>query len=158
MNMFAKSRVCRGVRSPVWVSGLDQCEDRPLLSGVAVYPQPAFISIERVEASVAPPIDFSGYWNIDSTEGAGVAFIKYRYRDGNEVLVNLMFYGTTVGVEGKVKGDTVKLKVNQTIEGFDVKGKIKATLDNPTEMSGTAKAKVAGLGKFTVPFTGTKVT
>lgn len=151
---FKTTATRRAVRSSVWGSGLDRFEDRTLLSGVAIYPQPAAVAVENVDTTAAPPADFSGDWNIDSTEGSGTAAIT---QTGNQAHVVLNFYGTIVEVDGKVKGDTAKIKVKQTIEGFSVKGKITATLDTPYEMSGTAKAKVAGLGKFTVPFTGAKV-
>ncbi len=150
-NTFAKSRSRRAVQSSVWGSGLDRFEDRTLLSGIAIYPQPAEVATADAGTAAAPPADFSGDWNIDSSEGSGTAAIT---QNGNQVHVVLDFYGTIVEVDGKVKGDNAKIKVKQVIESFNVKGKIKATLTSPSEMSGTAKAKVAGLGKYTVPFTG----
>lgn len=149
----ATSRTRGAVRSSVWGSGLDRFEDRTLLSGVAIYPQPAAVAVENSNASAAPSADFSGYWSINSTEGSGI--VRVKHVTDNEIFVYPDFYGTTLELHGKVKGDTAKIKVKQTIEGFNVKGKITATLDSPTEMSGMAKAKVAGLGKFTIPFTGT---
>lgn len=144
----------RAVRRSAWGSAFDVFEDRTLLSGVAIYPQPAEVATADAGTAAAPPANFSGEWAIDSSEGSGIATIT---QDGNQVHVVLDFYGTIVEVDGKVKGDTAKIKVKQVIESFNVKGKITATLNDPVSFSGTAKAKVTGLGKFTVPFTGSTV-
>ena len=156
MRLFEKSKTRRAVKSSMWRSGLDRFEDRTLLSGIAIYPQPAEVATADAGTAAAPPSDFSGEWNIDSSEGSGTAAITQNGKKVH-VLFLLDFSSTFVEADGKVKGDNATIKVKQVIESYSVKGKIKATLDNPSEMSGTATAKVAGLGKTTIPFTGSKV-
>ncbi|MCA9433885.1 MAG: hypothetical protein KC940_25410, partial [Candidatus Omnitrophica bacterium] len=70
---------------------MDQCESRTLLSGVAIYPQPAAsVSTEDVSTAAAPPGDFSGQWDINTTEGSGTAIIM---QDGNKLQIALNFGG-----------------------------------------------------------------
>lgn len=132
----------------------DTYEDRTLLSGVAIYPQPA-----AAVAPTADPVgDFSGNWNIlSSLNGNPVNGTADIQQEGNqlEILVNLGIFSDDA--HGKVKGNTATAKFKTSFNGGTIKGKITATLlNNGSDMDGTITAKVPGLGKQTLDFTGSR--
>lgn len=133
---------------------LDTYEDRTLLSGVAIYPQPAAaVAAETVTPAADPPADFSGHWDIMSLEN-GTADIS---QEGNKLEILIDVAGISDDAHGKVKGNTAKAKFKTSFGGGTLKGKITATLLDPSSMEGTIVAKVPGLGKQTLNFTGSRM-
>ena len=132
----------------------DTYEDRTLLSGVAIYPQPAAaVATESVPPAADPPADFSGHWDIMSLEN-GTADIT---QEGNKLEIQIAVSIFNDDAHGKVKGNTAKAKFKTSFNGGNIKGKITATLLSPSSMEGTIVAKVPGLGKQTVNFTGSRM-
>ena len=133
----------------------DTYEDRTLLSGVAIYPQPAAaVATEDVTPAADPPGDFAGTWDITSSIGGGTAQIQ---QEGNKLEIQFVGGDFDDDAHGKVKGNNAKAKFKISFEGGNLKGKINASLESPTDMSGTVTGKVPGLGKQTVSFTGTRM-
>ncbi len=88
---------------------LESYEDRTLLSGVAIYPQPAAaVSTEDVAPAAVPPADFSGTWNISSPQGDGTANIT---QEANKIEVLFSVGALDFEGSGKVNGETAKGKV-----------------------------------------------
>lgn len=133
----------------------DTYEDRTLLSGVAIYPQPAAaVATEKVTPAADPPGDFGGAWEISSSIGGGTAQIQ---QEGNKLEIQFVGGDFDDDAHGKVTGNTAKAKFKISFEGGNLKGKITATLENSSEMSGTVTGKVPGLGKQTISFTGMRL-
>lgn len=133
----------------------DTYEDRTLLSGVAIYPQPAAaVATEEATPAAESPADFGGTWNISSSIGGGTAQIQ---QEGKKLEIQFIGGDFDDDAHGKVKGNTAKAKFKISFEGGNLKGKINATLESVTDMSGNVVGKVPGLGKQTVSFTGTRL-
>lgn len=152
----------RAVRSrPMGVSP-DACETRTLLSGTAIFPLPAVVSMVEVAANapiaaLAPPADFSGNWNITKTPpgSAGVMVIS---QNGNKLEISLGVEGFDLPLTGKVKGETAKAKiVNGTVMGASAKGKFRMMKTGKNLMSGEVNLKVKGNGKMSFSITGVRV-
>ncbi|MCA9092634.1 MAG: hypothetical protein KDA68_04055 [Planctomycetaceae bacterium] len=155
LNSLYRSQPRRARRYSSFGASLDQCESRTLLSGVAIYPQPAAsVSTEDVSTAAAPPGDFSGQWDINTTEGSGTAIIM---QDGNKLQIALNFGGFDLPASGKVKGDTAKGKIKATVMGLKVKGKVVSTLTGANSMAGTASVKVPGIGKLSIDLQGVRI-
>lgn len=132
--------------------GFEEYENRVLLSGVALYPQPA-TSAEVAPAAV-PPADFSGTWDMVTPEGSGTAMIS---QEGKFLEIGVDAEGEHVDFKGKVKGETAKAKFNFVVSGVHIKGKMTVSLTGPDSMEGQAKVNVVGFTKVTLPLTGTRV-
>ncbi len=133
-------------------SSFENYEDRTLLSGVAIYPQPAAaVATDDVTPAADPPGDFSGIWDITSSQGNGTANV---IQDGNTIDVVFTVNSLNFEGSGKVKGDTAKGKVKLVLFGQTVKGKLITTLTGPDAMEGTAVVKKSPIGRFDLPFTG----
>ena len=155
LNSLYRSQPRRARRYSSYGASLDQCESRTLLSGVAIYPQPAAsVSTEDVSTAAAPPGDFSGQWDINTTEGSGTAIIM---QDGNKLQIALNFGGFDLPASGKVKGDNDKGKIKATVMGLKVKGKVVSTLTGANSMAGTASVKVPGIGKLSIDLQGVRI-
>lgn len=146
MTRLFRSAPARRSVSRSSICAIDSYEDRTLLSGVAIYPQPAAVS-----PAADPPADFSGTWNISSPQGDGTAEIT---QNGADAQVALSFGGFVFNTDAKVKGNVAKAKINETIGGFAIKGKMTTTLLEPGAFEGTAKIKKSPIGKITLDFTG----
>ena len=146
----------RAIRSSALGSSPEYCEERTLLSGVAIYPQPAAVVVQSDDAGTAsdPVGNFAGTWNINTSEGSGTAVIT---QDVKKLQISLNFGGFNLPANGKVKGDTAKAKIKTSFMGFKVKGKVVTSLTGPNSMAGDATVKVAGLGKLSIPLTGNRV-
>lgn len=142
----------RSQRSSGLGGSLDLYESRTLLSGVAIYPQPA--AAVEVAPQAAPPGNFAGTWNMSTPEGDGTAVIK---QEGKFLEIGVDAMGEHVDFKGKVNGDTAKAKFNFVISGFHIKGKLTTALTGPDSMAGTAKVTVVGVAKATLPLTGNRV-
>ncbi|MCA9099380.1 MAG: hypothetical protein KDA36_13380 [Planctomycetaceae bacterium] len=137
-------------------SSFDTYEDRTLLSGVAIYPQPAAaVATEDVTPAADPPGDFSGVWDITSSQGDGSANIT---QTGNKIDVVFTVNALDFEGSGKVKGDTAKGKVKLLLFGQKIKGKLITTLTGPDAMEGTAIVKKSPIGRLDLPFTGIRTT
>lgn len=148
------SRRRRSTRQTAFCTSLDLCENRTLLSGVAIYPQPASVAVENVETAATPPGDFAGHWNISTSEGSGTADIT---QDGNKLQISLNFGGFNLPANGKVKGDTARAKIKTSFMGLNVRGKVVSSLTGANSMAGDATVKVPGLGKLSIGLTGTRI-
>lgn len=142
----------RPLRSSGLGESLDLYESRTLLSGIAIYPQPA-AAVEVAPAAV-PPGNFAGTWNMSTPEGGGTAVIA---QEGKFLEIGVDAMGEHVDFQGKVNGDTAKAKFNFFVSGFHIKGKLTTTLTGPDSMAGEAKVTVVGIAKATLPLTGTRV-
>lgn len=126
---------------------MDCYEDRTLLSGIAIYPQPA----AAVAPAADPPGNFAGTWNISSSQGDGTAEIT---QEGAQAEILLSLGGFDFDGTAKIKGNVATLKIKETILGAKVRGKVTATLTSDTTFDGTAAIKKSPLGKMTIDFTG----
>ncbi len=126
---------------------MDCYEDRTLLSGIAIYPQPA----ASVAPAADPPGNFAGTWNISSAQGDGTAEIE---QEGNQAQVALSIAGFDFDGTAKIKGNVASFKIKETILGAPIRGKVTATLTSDTTFNGTAAIKKSPLGKMTIDFTG----
>lgn len=146
----------RAIRNTVLGGAPEFCECRTLLSGVAIYPEPAEVHVQTDDVGTAadPPGNFAGMWNIFTSQGNGTANIT---QDGKKLQISMNFGLFNIPGKGKVKGDTAKAKLNTNLMGYKVKGKVVTSLTGPNSMAGDASIKVSGLGKMNVPLTGTRV-
>ena len=125
---------------------LEGYEERLMLSATVatVEPKPAAITA-----------DFSGTWNVETNvAGSGTVVIVQADADAN-LTVNLL--GESVNATGKVRGDNLKIKTTAVVDDRTIKVKAKATLNGEDSFTGKAKAKVEGIGKVVVTFTGDRV-
>lgn len=153
-GIFSNPPRRRPLNRSAFSSSFDTYEDRTLLSGVAIYPQPAAVATEDVAPAAVPPGDFSGMWDIASTQGTGSADVT---QNGNKIDVLFIVNGLNFEGSGKVKGDTAKGKVKLVLFGQTVKGKLTTTLTGPDTMEGNAAVKKSPIGKLDLPFTGTRL-
>lgn len=154
MSKTIRPQPRRAQRHSAFATSLNPFEDRTLLSGVAIYPQPAAaVSTEDVPTAAAPPGDFAGTWDISTSEGNGTANIS---QEGNKLQIALSFGGFDLPANGKVKGDTAIAKIKTSLMGLNVKGKVVTSLTGANSMAGTASVKVPGLGKLSIDLTGTR--
>jgi len=146
----------RAIRSSALGSSPEYYEERTLLSGVAIYPQPAAVVVQSDDAgtAAAPPGNFAGTWNITTSEGAGTANIT---QDDNQLQISLNFGGFILPANGKVKGDTASAKIKTSFMGVNVRGKVVTSLTGANSMAGDATVKVPGLGKLSIPLTGVRI-
>jgi len=142
-------------------SPLEICEERALLSGVAIYPQPAQVAVEtpstnqQVSVAGVPPADFSGTWKLATSEGLVNADIG---QDGKKLEIVLNHDGTILPATGKVKGETFKARIKTEILGYKVRGKIISELTGPVTMAGNIVVTAQGaIPKIDTPFTGVRV-
>ncbi|MCA9095516.1 MAG: hypothetical protein KDA68_18685 [Planctomycetaceae bacterium] len=157
LNQHLAGRKSRRAVRPSRLSGsLEFCESRTLLSGVALYPQPAEVVQQSGDVDIAapPPENFAGFWNVFTPDGPGSVII---IQAGNQLQVTVNFGIASLPATGKVKADTAKIKINTQFMGYKVKGKIVSTLTSLNSMEGKAKVKIPGIGKSNVPLTGTRV-
>lgn len=161
MIRFLNQRFAGGIprrarRSRHFSSSLDCYESRTLLSGVAVFPQPAeAVGISgEVGTAATPPENFAGLWNIFTPDGPGTAIIL---QSGADLQVSFNFGPISLPAQGKVKGDTAKIKIKTTVMSYKVKGKVVTTLNGPNSMEGNVKLKVVGVEKVKLPLIGTRV-
>jgi hypothetical protein len=160
---------CRraGQRSAHYFADVQLLESRALLSAIAVAPddtgvqtQPAELAeavsaesqatpadsaeapVGQQPAAKVAPADFSGTWNVSGELGSGTLAIQ---QNGKKVTGTVTVEGFSVGMKGKVKGDTLRGKFNIDVPGFgSVKGKFQVQLQTPTHFAGSITAKVAG--------------
>ncbi len=152
-NWFSRTSIPQRRKQRPNGFSFDTYEDRTLLSGVAIYPQPAAaVATESVTPAADPPADFSGHWDIMSLENGFADIIQ----EGNKLEIFIDVAGISDDAHGNVKGNTAKAKFKTSFSGGTLKGKITATLLDPSSMEGTIVAKVPGLGKQTLNFTGSR--
>jgi len=150
-RFFSKPVPRRQSRSSNFGISPETFEDRALLSGVAIYPQPAAaVATESVTPAADPPANFAGLWTIDSVVD-GTADIQ---QEGNQLEIQIDIAGINDDAHGKVKGNNAVAKFKSSFDGGNIKGKITATLLSPTSMEGVITVKIPGAGKQTFNFTG----
>lgn len=147
-QMFSKSNR-RSVRPSAFGTSFDCYEERTLLSGVAIYPQPA----AAVAPAADPPGNFAGTWTISSDQGGGTAQIT---QEGSQAQVALNILGFDFDGTAKVKGNVASFKIKETILGAPIRGKVTATLTGADTFTGTAAVKKSPLGKMTINFDGAR--
>lgn len=136
----------RLVRHPVG-DFVEQIEPRLVLSHVAGI------------GSRATPVDFSGNWVMQTPSGPGTLDIQH---DTESIHAAFSFPIPEGPLELEFqnrppRGDVLKLKARGEIGGEKASAKVKATLTNPNEMSGTIRVKFRADGiNTTVTYTATR--
>ena len=153
-NWFSRTSIPQRRKQRPNGFSFDTYEDRTLLSGVAIYPQPAAaVATESVPPAADPPADFSGHWDIMSVENGTVDIVQ----EGKKLEIQLAVGIFSDDTHGKVKGNTATAKFISIFESFKIKGKITGTLLDPSSMEGTIFAKLPEIGKVTANFTGSRM-
>ncbi|MCA9093437.1 MAG: hypothetical protein KDA68_08130 [Planctomycetaceae bacterium] len=152
-NCFYPGRERRRIsNSSTFSPAIEHYENRTLLSGAAIYPQPAVAVVpENVATAADPPADFSGIWFIFSPDGFGTTGFP---QDGKKIDVNIPINGLRYAGSGKVKGNTAKVKVKNSTADQTIKGKLTMTLSNPFALQGNLFIKKSPTGPLNIPFTG----
>ena len=125
-------------------ASLETCEERTLLSGVAIYPAQApaaaEVSQEEVPPAAAPPANYNGFWVVTSELGSGSMTLN---QFGNKFEGSMILGATSIDVfKGKVKGLNAKAKTRGFVNGQKVKGKFFVSQFNfGLNFSGSISAK-----------------
>jgi len=124
---------------------LENCEERTLLSGVAIYPAEAAAvaaetSAKKVDPAAVPPAVYNGGWVVVSELGSGSMAIN---QFGNKFEGSLILGSTSIDVfKGKIKGLNAKAKTRGFVQGVKVTGKFNVSQFNfGANFSGSISAK-----------------
>lgn len=105
---------------------LETCEERTLLSGVAIYPAEAPLASEvatkaQVDPSALPPATYNGFWFVASDLGSGSMTLS---QFGKTFEGSMILGSTSIDVfKGKINGLTAKAKTRGFVLGEKVTGK-----------------------------------
>lgn len=141
---------------------LESCEERTLLSGVAIYPAEAAAvaaetSAKKVDPAAVPPAVYNGGWVVSSNLGGGTLAIQ---QFGNKFEGSMLLGVTSIDVfKGKINGLNAKAKTRGFVNGVKVAGKFNVTQFNfGLNFNGSISAKGGPFGGGqTGTFSGAKV-
>lgn len=124
-------RVRRNRTRSMIASTFDTCEERTLLSGVAIYPQQTDVTPEAADV-VTPsklPFDYHGEWCVEGhPSDADGETDPYPYffgqmditQDGKKLDIVIHYNGQDYHATGKVKGDNARIKMMINVDGYDI--------------------------------------
>lgn len=135
-------------------------EGRQLLAAHVLkhHAEAAEVSVEKVKPAAATPGDFSGNWDVATSEFNAVVVVN---QNGNRATAQITIEDLSpANVNAKVKGNTFRAKGQFPVPvagvgNVNAKIRLTGTLDSPDAFHGTIAGKASGQ-KLTINYTATR--